>query len=117
MEQRLNKKQKLFIEIFPKNACNISNTCKKVPIDRQTYYNWINTNSTFKKAIEHEQESLVDFAETKLIEKIKEGDTTANIFFLKTKGKQRGYSEKTEIEHSGQVINRIIKVNPTPKEE
>ena len=44
-------------------------------------------------------ESLVDLVESKLIENIKENDNTSIIFFLKTKGKKRGYIEKQEIEH------------------
>lgn len=99
----LKQNQKIFIEVFEKNACNIKQTCKKVNIDRQTYYNWMSSNSTFKKAINDCQEGLIDFAETKLMEKIKDGDTTANIFFLKTKGKGRGYVEKVEQVLSGSL--------------
>ena len=41
-------------------------------------------------------ESSVDLAESKLIEAIKDGNLTAIIFFLKTQGKSRGYSERSE---------------------
>jgi len=98
---KLNQNQKNFVEVFEKNACNIKHTCQKVNIDRQTYYNWMSKNSTFKKLIHDCHEGLIDFAETKLMEKIKDGDTTANIFFLKTKGKGRGYVEKVEQVISG----------------
>jgi hypothetical protein len=42
------------------------------------------------------QEATLDLAEPKLREKINEGDKTALIFYLKTKGKQWGYVERTE---------------------
>ena len=41
-------------------------------------------------------ESMLDFAESKLIEHINNNDITSLIFFLKTKGKKRGYVERTE---------------------
>lgn len=100
---RLTKKQKDFLILLEKSASNVSAACKKMGISRQTHYEWLDKSDTYKKEVENLQDSLIDFAETKLMEKIKEGDTTANIFFLKTKAKHRGYSERTEIEHSGGV--------------
>ncbi len=45
----------------------------------------------------------MDFAESQLYKQIKEGSTAATIFYLKTKGKKRGYIERQEIEHNGSV--------------
>ena len=46
-------------------------------------------------------EVTLDFAESMLHKQIQDKDTTATIFFLKTKGKKRGYVERQEVEHSG----------------
>lgn len=54
-----------------------------------------------KKAYANETESVLDLAESKLIENIKDNDNTAIIFYLKTKGKNRGYVERIENEHTG----------------
>jgi hypothetical protein len=42
----------------------------------------------------------LDFAENKLMQHIKDGDTTSLIFYLKCKGKHRGYVEKSNVELS-----------------
>ena len=58
-----------------------------------------------KQAVQDAKESMLDFAEGKLYQKIKAGDNTAILFYLKTQGKSRGYIEKQEIEHSGNISN------------
>lgn len=42
-------------------------------------------------------EDLIDVAENKLLKAINSDNLTATIFYLKTKGKNRGYSERQEI--------------------
>ena len=96
-QPKLNAKQRLFIDAFANVcACNISATCKKIGIGRRTYYKWLETNAEFKDAVSDEQESLTDLAETKLHQKIMEGSEQAIFFYLKTKGKDRGYVERVE---------------------
>jgi len=50
-----------------------------------------------KQAVQDAKESMLDFAEGKLYQKIKAGDNTAILFYLKTQGKSRGYIERQEI--------------------
>lgn len=61
--------------------------------------------------VKDEKESLLDLAEGMLIKNIQEQDNTAIIFYLKTQGKQRGYTEKQEVDHTtgGDKINSISK--------
>lgn len=54
-----------------------------------------------------EKETLLDLAESKLIQNIQDQDTTSIIFYLKTQGKKRGYIEKSEID---QTIAGNIKI-------
>jgi hypothetical protein len=47
--------------------------------------------------VEELSEVAIDFAESHLHKLIKDGNPAATIFFLKTKGKGRGYIERQEI--------------------
>ena len=82
---------------------------KKAGICRATHYNWYNTDPIYKAAVDDMSNVALDHVESKLFEKIegvqvqgKEGvydvppSDTALIFYLKTKGKNRGYVERQE---------------------
>ena len=96
-QPKLTAKQRLFVEAFAGScACNISATCQKIGISRRTYYKWVEVNPDFKAAVSDELEGLIDLAETKLQQNIMEGKEQSIFFFLKTKGKNRGYVETIE---------------------
>lgn len=60
-------------------------------------YKWIKEED-LQEVVNQGRDERLDLAESKLDEKIDNGDTTALIFFLKTQGKLRGYTEKQELE-------------------
>ena len=91
-------KKETFLQALKLNLGNISQSCKASNIGRQTYYDWVNDDEEFKHSCKDVEESLLDLAENRLLEKIDNSDITAIIFFLKTKGKKRGYIEKQEVE-------------------
>ena len=53
------------------------------------------------EAINLANNALGDLAETKLVDNISNGDQRAIEFYLKTKQRDRGYTEKTAVEVSG----------------
>lgn len=87
-------KKEDFVKFYESSACNVSVTCKRVGISRNTFYEWLKTDDKFEAKIKEEEEGLLDYAETMLFKKIKEGSTAELIFFLKTKGRKRGYVER-----------------------
>ena len=91
-------KKRAFIEQFRKSLGNITMACKSAEIDRSTYYRWLDEDQAFAEMVADVNEESIDFAESSLMKQINSGDTTATIFYLKTKGKKRGYVEKTETE-------------------
>lgn len=90
------KNKKFFLQALKASAGNVSQACKKSDISRMTYHRWKKTNVKFRKEVEEIQESLIDLAETMLMKNIKEGKTAEIIFYLKTRGRERGYIERME---------------------
>lgn len=96
MGRRKRIEDEEIIKVYEKKGCNVSATCTALNIDRSTFYNWRNRSQKLDEKLKEVEDSLVDFTESKLLEKIAEGDMTAIIFHLKTKGKKRGYIERVE---------------------
>ena len=84
------------IQIYEKKGCNITATCTALGISRKTFYEWKEKKKKLAEGLEAAEEAIIDFAESKLVEHINNDDVQALIFFLRTKGKKRGYVEKTE---------------------
>jgi hypothetical protein len=74
----------------------ISQAAVNLGCEQVTIRNYIKRHPELNDVLKEQRESLLDFAESKLIQLIKEGDKTAIIFFLKTQGRARGYYEKVE---------------------
>ena len=91
------------IEALTASLGVVTDACRNVEISRQTHYRWLQEDEEYKKAVEEISDIALDFAESMLHKQIQDKDTTATIFYLKTKGKKRGYIEKQEIEHQGGV--------------
>tara|TARA_R100000544_G_C2222947_1_gene58706 strand:- start:183 stop:542 length:360 start_codon:yes stop_codon:yes gene_type:complete len=90
-------KEKL-LEALEKSLGVVTTACKNANIHRSTYYDWYNKDQEFKNKVDLIQNVALDFAESQLHKQIQEGSTSATIFYLKTKGKARGYQENQAID-------------------
>jgi hypothetical protein len=90
--------KRAMIEALEKSLGIVTTACKSVGIDRGTHYNWLKDDEEYKKAVLGIEDIALDFAESKLHKSIEKGSDTATIFFLKTKGKKRGYIERNEFQ-------------------
>lgn len=79
-------------------------------VSRTAVYDFCNKYPEMMKLRRDEEEKIIDIAENGLFTKCKDKDPWALKYILSTKGKKRGYIEKTEqaIEHSGEQIKIII---------
>lgn len=85
------------IEALERSLGVVTSACKNVGISRETHYRWMREDDQYKKNVLELENVALDYAETQLHKQIKGGNTSATIFYLKTKGKNRGYVERTEI--------------------
>jgi len=84
------------LQALEKSLGIVTSACKVVGISRQTHYNWME-DAEYKAAVMELGDVALDFAESKLHKLIDQGNPAATIFYLKTKGKERGYVERQEI--------------------
>ena len=85
------------IEALEKSLGVVTTACKSVGISRQTHYEWYKEDESYRKQVDDVADIALDFAESQLHKQISNGEVSSTIFFLKTKGKKRGYVERTEI--------------------
>jgi hypothetical protein len=86
------------IQAMQKAMGVVTEACKIAKVGRTTFYKLYNNDPEFKRACDECQDIALDFAESQLYSQIKGGSTTATIFYLKTKGKHRGYVERQQID-------------------
>jgi hypothetical protein len=84
-------------------------------INRTTHYEWLKTDLEYKDKVESLENLILDFAETNLHQQIEEGNTTATIFLLKTKGRKRGYIERQNIKVEADI--NTTKLSPEAQQK
>lgn len=92
MKKETSKKK--FLQTLESSRGIIATACKAAGISRSTFYTWKDQDEEFRQKAEDILEAQVDFVESKLLRRIDAEETTAIIFYLKAKGKKRGWNEK-----------------------
>lgn len=86
-----------FIKAIKGSAAIITTIKNRVGCDWYTAKKWIEEHPTVQRAYIAEAETVTDMAESNLFKAMKAGDLSALKFYLATKGKDRGYVQKSEI--------------------
>ena len=100
-----NFKEKM-IQALELNLGNVTLSCKAMNISRDTHYRWMKEDKEYRKAVKDMENAALDFAESSLLKQIAKGNPLATIFFLKCKGKKRGYIEQNNLEIRGNMLFR-----------
>lgn len=76
---------------------------RKLGCDPKTVYNYAKRHSVVQEAINDERGHFLDTCELALKGAVVAGEGWAVCFALKTLGKDRGYIERHQLEHSGKI--------------
>jgi len=99
--------KRALVEAMEKSLGVVTQACRMVGVGRDVFYRYYNSDAKFREQIESIKEVALDFAESQLHKQIGEGIPTSTIFYLKTKGKSRGYVERQEVEVTGENLFHV----------
>ena len=97
MDKSRHIKKESMLKALEKNLGVVTLSCRKANIPRSTFYKWLKEDQEFAEQVKEIENVALDFAESELLKQIQNGIPTSTIFYLKTKGKKRGYIERQEI--------------------
>ena len=92
----------------------VTSAAKKVGISRETHRIWCKEDAEYAAKVAEIADVALDFAESMLHKNIERGSDASVIFYLKTKGKSRGYVERQELhvetEYSGKSEAELAEI-------
>ena len=102
-----------FLVAYEKSLGVLKPACEMTGMCRKTIWEWRKKYPEFDEACHECEETAVDFVETKLYKLINDGAEASTIFYLKTKGRKRGYVERQEMDMNAKVTGVTVNVtNP-----
>ena len=103
--------KKAVLEALQKSLGVVTSACKKAGVGRTQFYQWLKDDPEFKKKVDDVENVALDFAESQLHKQIADGNTSATIFYLKTKGKHRGYIERQDVNLTNNEVPLFPDIN------
>ena len=103
-------RKSIFLEALKKNLFIVTAACEATGIKWQMYYDWIKNDPQFKLDVDNLEDMQIDFVETQLLKRIKEGSDSSIQFYLKTKGKRAGFGTQIDVTTNGESINNITTI-------
>ena len=99
MSNELSKsvKKKMMLGALEKSLGIVTTACERTGVGRKTHYRWLKEDSAYREACEDIANIELDFVESKLHQAIKDLIPACIIFYLKCKGRKRGYIEKHDL--------------------
>ena len=105
------------LKVLRKNQGLVSTACDEVGVSVEFYYYHYNKDLEFKQQVDLINEKVIDFAESKLYEKIREGSEKSIHFLLRYRGRKRGYTDSIDITSDGKNITEIRLIPIKPKRD
>lgn len=113
---------KQIIDALEKCEGNISAAARALGASRTTVHNRISNSEKVKKEYDSVNEANLDRAENELMGLVKDKKHKDHFqalkFYLRTKGRERGFNERLELEHSGGLeVRKIERTVIDPQED
>lgn len=102
-------RQLAFLLALPANAWNVARACRAANVDRSTFDRWAVNDADFARLVAEAYEARKDAYEEFLYRASEAGDVSAILFANRTLNRDRGYSDKVEIEKT--VNHRHVHVH------
>ena len=98
------------ISVLKESRGLVAVAARKLGISRQQIYRRLDSSDEVREAVKEARDFTTDTAEAALFKAIAEGQPWAVCFYLKTQGRDRGYVEKHQHEHTGKDGEPLFKV-------
>lgn len=110
VDKKIEKNKAMLLLALEKSLGIVTPACKEVGISRETYYRYYKEDEEFRTKVDDINEITLDFTETQLLKKIKEGSERSILFYMKYKARKRGYTDSIDITSGGEKIIDISKL-------
>ena len=110
-QKRTQNNKKKLLDALEKSLGIVTEACEKSQLSRTQHYKWYKEDKDYRKQVDNIEGKFIDFAETHLKEQIKNNNTQATIFYLKTRGRKRGYGDSLDITSGEEPITINVKIN------
>jgi hypothetical protein len=97
-----------FLHALVNSHYNPSQACRKVHVPYRTFTKWVENDFQFARMVDEIETHKKNHGEAALWELVDQREPKAVLFFNRTRNRDRGYSEKIEVEHSGTVKSHTI---------
>lgn len=87
----ISEQQEEYLQVLEQSLGIVSVAQQKTGVDNETLKKW-NKNIFFQQRVKKVDDICTDYVENQLLKQIREGNTQAITFYLRTKGKHRGYN-------------------------
>jgi hypothetical protein len=111
VQKRVRATKRKLIKAMAANLKIVSKACRDVGVDRSVYYEYYKNDPEFARQIDELEEVVVDFYEAALAKQANEGNAASTMYFLKCRGKKRGYSDLSRTDHNCSIELKVNNSN------
>jgi hypothetical protein len=97
-QERTTASKQRMIDAMQTSLGVVTTACQVAEVSRSQHYDWMQTDPEYANKIKEVTEMCHDFVESSLFKQIKDGSTTATIFYMKCRMRERGYIEKMDVD-------------------